>query len=1202
MTDQPQQAESSSSATNVSGRVNLDAQRDINIGGDVVGRDKVVTYQGYTVEQVQTLLTTVTSTFQPKPFDGRCPYLGLDAFTEDDAERFFGREKLVVELVKCLAESRGLVLAGPSGSGKSSVVGAGLVHQLKHGALPHSEHWLYARLTPGREPIEALARMLARLAKSPEAGEFVRRHAADAYALHQSIDALLSERPDQRAVIVVDQFEEIFTQVNTESERAAFLDLLTTAATVAGGRVIVIFVLRSDFVANCAAYPRFNTLLNQQFRQVAALQPDELVSAIARPALQVGLRIDPDLVAQIMNDMQDQPGALPLMQFALKDLFEAQASPATGGVSALTLNDYLARGGVRTALERHADAVFAEFTAVEQHLARTVFSRLIEVGRGVQDTRRIARFDDLVTAEADIPLLKALLQKLADARLITTDQQANQVTVTLAHEALIEAWPWLRRLVNENREAIALQNQIAVDAQAWERNRRDASYLYSGAKLAQAREQLAEKKISLSHLARTYVQASQARHQRRQGALIIGVVGIMGVLIAASIMFSTQSAQNAHLAKQNAQVAATAQAASTLAVSEAKDRATAQAQAHEQAQIALSRQLASTAELLRKQGAKKLTLATLLAIESEHLNRSFEGDLALRTTLNMFPSLRARLKVIPVSVANSDNDINAVIFSPDGRYVAAGGQGQVITIWAASDWTVRRRIAIYESGVVPIIRALAWSADSQLIAAGLDNEQVRVWNVRTGDEVARIQHTDQVFAVDFSSDGKIAASGDGSVLKIWEVNSGKVLHELKVPCGTIRFSPDGSLLAAAYTNKLVIIDVESAQIITQKTADFSYAQTIRPEDMNIETLAFSPDSRWLASGEGLSRFVMIVPRPKIPAYVRVWEARTGNEVAKIAHDDEVISLGFSPDGKLLASGGQDGWLRVWSPNTGGVVSSFNASAPVQKVAFDASSEIVYIITSFGVARSVDAISGEELARFVSDSESTLTDFALSPDGNLLAAGNADGAVWVWAITSDQRQALPQGKNVAVAAVHFLPDGKSLFTATWSGEADIWDIDNRAVRQQVKHDKRILASAMSAQGRYVASASYDGNLKVMDVSSGNIILSVDLGALPSTIAFSPDQRFLAVSRGSVPRDGWLLFKQGLNREPSRVTIFDLASQQTLIDLPHPDWVSTIAFSPDSRLLFSGGEDGAVRVWKVDTGQELQRVQHAGALKLVTSQIK
>jgi hypothetical protein len=260
--------------------------------------------------------------------------------------------------------------------------------------------------------------------------------------------------------------------------------------------------MRSDFVSNCAAYPSLNELLNRQFLQVGAMQPEELVSAIAQPVLRVGLRVDPDLIAQIVNDMRGEPGALPLMQFTLKDLFDAQQ--AKGGVIALTLADYLARGGIHKSLERHADAEFGKLSEAEKQIARAVFAGLIEIGRGPLggDTRRTARFAELVPAGAEAASVEGVVRKLADARLITTDElESHARTVTLAHEKLIDAWPWLRRLVNENRDAIALQNQIAEDAQEWEQHKRDPSYLYTGVRLATAREQVAAKKLVLSRIA-----------------------------------------------------------------------------------------------------------------------------------------------------------------------------------------------------------------------------------------------------------------------------------------------------------------------------------------------------------------------------------------------------------------------------------------------------------------------------------------------------------------------------------------------------------------------------------------------------------------------------------------------------------------------------------------------------------------------------
>jgi hypothetical protein len=553
---------------NRSGGVELEAERDIVVAGDVVGRDKIIV--GYTVEQVSLLLDRIAATFQPREFDGRCPYLGLDAFTEDDADRFFGREAVVEQLVGRVKESRFVVIAGPSGTGKSSLVQAGLIHALKQDALPdvHSERWLYITFTPQRDPIEQLALAVSRLAPSPEAGDYVRRHAAEPNALHICAEALLSDRRDRRLVILVDQFEEVFTQVAEEDKRAAFLNLITHAATTENGRVIVLFVLRSDFLSHCAAYAPLNALINQQFIQIGAMQPAELVSAVARPALQVGLRIEPDLVAQIVSDMRDEPGMLPLLQFALKDLFDARQVP--GSATALTLDNYFARGGLHKSLERHADAAFGKLSDEEQQLARAIFSGLIEIGRGTPDTRRAAALEELLPLAMAVAPAEAVVQKLADARLLSTDEQAGRNSITISHEKLIEAWPWLRKLVDENRAAIALQNQIAEDAQEWNDQRRDASYLYGGVRLANAREQLAAQKIVLSALAQDFVEAGIRAEKdeleetkrrnaqlRRSAMYLVGALGVALVLGVLAAMFGVQSND---LAARNASIAATAQA------------------------------------------------------------------------------------------------------------------------------------------------------------------------------------------------------------------------------------------------------------------------------------------------------------------------------------------------------------------------------------------------------------------------------------------------------------------------------------------------------------------------------------------------------------------------------------------------------------------------------------------------------------------
>ncbi|MFN8596130.1 MAG: SUMF1/EgtB/PvdO family nonheme iron enzyme [Anaerolineae bacterium] len=468
--------------TTISGGVEFTAER-IAVGGDVIGRDKIV--QGYSADEVKDLLEQITSTLQPQPFTGQCPYVGLRPFAESDADLFFGRETIIADLTTRLKTTRALFITGPSGSGKSSLARAGLMAGLKRGALPGSEQWLYEALKPGRDPLAELARVASSLTGALSAGEDIRtKGAADPALLANWLEVALKDDRNRRAVILIDQFEETFTQVAPEADRAAFLNLLTQAATAEGGRVSIVFAMRSDFVSNCAAYPHLNALLNHQFWQLGAMSPDELVNAIAQPALRVGLKIDPDLIVQIIADMKSEPRSLPLVQFALRDLFET--SQAAGGVIALKLADYLKGGGIHRALARHADSSFAQLSEGEQAIAREVFSGLVQIGRGADHTRRTALVDELVPQGTDVAQVVAVVGKLADARLIITDEQSGRDTVTLAHEKLIDAWPWLTKLVSERREALNVQNRIAQDAQDWLRLNHEAGVLYRGVKLDQA--------------------------------------------------------------------------------------------------------------------------------------------------------------------------------------------------------------------------------------------------------------------------------------------------------------------------------------------------------------------------------------------------------------------------------------------------------------------------------------------------------------------------------------------------------------------------------------------------------------------------------------------------------------------------------------------------------------------------------------------
>ncbi len=476
-------------------------------------------------------------------YEGVCPYRGLEPFGTGDARFFFGRENLTDWLVSDLRREihapqgvRLLAVLGPSGSGKSSVVLAGLIPRVNAGAIDGSEQWKTAVVRPGDDPLANLAVEVSApfLPKGamPDVGQ-VRKLIEDLQGDERGLDlfarlALRDAPGEARLLVVVDQFEEVFTyrpqdeqaKARFEKARAAFFANLLHAAAASGGRVAVVLTMRSDFLGACASFTRLNDVFNAHLVQVGPMQEDELREAINRPAYLVGCEVEPALSERLLADVKGQPGALPLLQFALTEVWKKR------DVRRLTLRAYEALGGVEGALEHRANEIFQRFKPEEQEFCRRIFLRLVQPGEGTEDTKRRVPYHELLPDDPErAAAMREVIRVLAhrDARLITTEgADATDGAVEVAHEALIRGWTQLRRWIETERAGLRIQRRLTEAAQEWATARPEYmdGYLYSGARLAASREWAATHRDELSAIEAKFLAASEeAERQREQDEL-----------------------------------------------------------------------------------------------------------------------------------------------------------------------------------------------------------------------------------------------------------------------------------------------------------------------------------------------------------------------------------------------------------------------------------------------------------------------------------------------------------------------------------------------------------------------------------------------------------------------------------------------------------------------------------------------------------
>lgn len=1088
-----------------------------------------------------------------------CPYVGLRPFDVEDAKWFFGRDADVQRMAEKLRLSPFLAVLGRSGSGKSSVVRAGLIAALQAGRLiAGSEQWTVRLLRPTAAPLEALAAQLSVLRPDLPSSQVL----DDLLSSDVALKVLLAGRGDRRPVIfVVDQAEELYTLCDSVTQRQAFTANLMHASQP-GGPARVVLTLRSDFYARFMELEAFSARIASNQHVVTDLGDQELEQVIHQPATLTGLTLQPGLVERMLSDVRAQAGALPLLQHALRELWERRHDRQ------LTHEAYTQIGGVEGALAHRADEVFTDLDrAGDGHIVRRLMLELTRVEEGSEDTKQPVVLSQLEAPAFPLERLHRVTAALADARLVTTGtdehrgrdrsdntgqdqagcggrgsgQTAGPAPVTkveLAHEALIRSWPRLRTWIEASRDDLRARRRIRDAARAWDDQGRPDGLLYRDTPLMLARERFRRQITEMTRIETEFLTASihredgdRARTRRARRLALTSVVATLCLVAAAT---------------------------SALYITARRAQQTAEANA--------ARSLAQQARAL---APSKPALAVAVAAEALAMDESPEVASALQVAHLAYGEMPGRYRRV---LNGHQAPVVAAAFNPDGTLLATGSDDGNVKLWDPHTGAEVRELPAHGG----VVRSVTFSPDGRLLATASDDHTAMIWDPSTGRPLRPlVGHTTHVYDVAFSPDGRLVATagGEGRV-RIWEPDTGRHLrnfgaHDLGGVLA-VDFSSDGRVLAT--TSRDGTVKLWDAN--TNDATDDTPMRVFTGHTGWVNDVAFRPGRPQLATvGEDKT--------------VRIWDLRTGEIRRFSGHRDSVWSVAFNSDGTLLATSGRDATTKLWNPDTGAESTLTGHELPVLDVAFNPRDGLLATTSDDRSIKLWDTKADNEVRRLTGHTNAVV-DVAFAPDGAHVATASQDDTVSIW--TSDPGHAPTVIRHadtfgVPVFGVTFSPDGSRLVTVGEDETAQVRDAHTGNLLVPFgEHSGGVRAADFSPDGHLVATASDDGTAMLWDPETGDLVRTFDghEGNSLTSVAFSPDGVWLATSS----LDG-------------TAQIWDVESGRSITRLVgHTSSVLDVTFSEDGSVVATAGMDRTARLWDTDTGDEITVLtNHEGAVREV-----
>jgi WD40 repeat protein/transcriptional regulator with XRE-family HTH domain len=1109
------------------------------------------------------------------------PYKGLRAFQEADAPDFFGREALTERLRERLGEetalARFLAVVGPSGAGKSSVVRAGLLPALRQHGLPNGGRPVVVELSPGTHPLEELEAALLRVAANPPPS-LMEQLRADERGLARAVKRVLPGDEQSELLLLIDQFEELFTMVPDERVRAGFIDSLFSAVADERSRLRVIITLRADFYDRPLLYLPSSELFGWRTEVVGPLAADELYRAITEPAERAGVALEKGLAAAIMGDVGEQPGLLPLLEYALTELYERRAGRL------MTLAAYKASGGVFGSLARRAEGVYEQLSGAEQAAARDLFLRLVTPGEGGEDTRRRALLAEVMSAARDQAALQRVLDLYGRYRMLTFDRDplSGGATVEVAHEALLRSWGRLSAWLAESREQLLVQRRLLYSAAEWQRSGQETSFLAGGVRLAQFAGLAAPGDgavpLALTAAEQAYLAASLQEQQRREQAE------------------QQQQARELALQKRAANrlrylvggLAVFLLVAAGLAAWAFNRSAVAEANfAHASA----ARIAGEANNLLLAHGDP--SLIALLSIRSLHTEYSSQADAALSAVA---------FQGIPPSVFSGHTAaVQAAKFSPDGKYLATSSRDSTVRLWDIAGGKV---VHIF-TGHTQAVWGLDFSPDGKYLLSGSDEGTMRLWDLATYQTV-------RVFAAVaggaiswtyFSPDGKyVLTDGGDNSPHLWDVGTGRMLRTFTGPTAGVfpAYSPDGKyVFASSLDNTARLWDAATGRQLREFPVEHGW----------VALAAYSPDGRYVAAGAG-----EVPDANAVASEIRVWDAATGRQVRLITGVQGVLALTFSPDSKYLLSGGEGRVLQLWDVATGQLLRTLTGhTGEIFGAAFSRDGKRVASASFDNTARVWDmqAAPGALVLNGHSDG---VWSVSLSADGKYILTGSDDATARMWDAATGAELRRFVGHEGRVGSAVFSPDGKTVLTASNDRTARLWDAaTGKELRRFTGHTDQVNRAFFSPDGKLIVTASHDMTARLWDAATGHQLRAFQLTDIVTKAVFSPDgkqvlagsgngevrlwdaatgqevRRFTGHTAGyvrvSFSRDGKQIVTAG---DDTTARVWDVQTAQELQRFTVPNaGMKAAEFSSDGRLVLTAGDDGVARLWDVATGQEVRR---------------